>query len=367
MNLWHFSIFVNSVTTSLASYSMRSDDRNQVIHSDLANEVQQQVSDGYQSGSEPDATVEELAAANPHKDLFIDTSQAVADYADPDRALLDRLGKAEAMAAQDKEALQENERALTSLLKQQATLEKKTNSLESRVLRMKISDANERLLSEAGPTKIIPQDIAQVRPERSNNDARSDGMISFTEAAKKAKRFRNKVIGIVCYMIQTFIIGFLYVTFMAGPSDYKVSEQEVRQDEFQWGAFDASECGRDWKICGCAMFCPWVRWSATASHPQISFINFFIGLGIMAFLSSASSITFGATIPLLILIAVLCRQRIRNSYGLPYGKIETFAWDCLLWACCPCCAIAQEARQIEYVESKYEPFYEEMGNPSLDA
>lgn len=171
--------------------------------------------------------------------------------------------------------------------------------------------------------------------------------------------FIQNVTAIVFYMLSTFVAAVFYMQVMTKDVGPMIPDSQVRTDEFQYGAFDCNDSGRDWQICLCSWCCEWIRWAETASHPQVDFLAFWPALFIMALLSSTASITFGCTVPLLLLIAVLNRQRIRAAYGLPGGTVPLIATDCMLWICCPCCAIVQEARQVEYVQSSLVPYYEE--------
>jgi Cys-rich protein (TIGR01571 family) len=166
------------------------------------------------------------------------------------------------------------------------------------------------------------------------------------------KAFYTNVSGIAVYILFMLIAGAIYVQVMEKSVGSKVPEHMIRVDEFQYGAFECSECDRDWQICLCSWCFEWVRWADTASHPQLEFIGFWPALAITTLLAAAATITFGATVPILLLIVVFCRQRIRVAYGLPRGTFMLLAGDCCLWMWCPCCAIIQEARQVEYVTSR---------------
>merc|ERR1719183_1116601 len=116
------------------------------------------------------------------------------------------------------------------------------------------------------------------------------------------------MIGITCYIVQVFVVAFLYMQFCKHSAAPKLPESQVRTDEFQYGPFDANDVLRDCQVCLCAVCCPWIRWADTASAPHIQFLAFLPGLFITALLSSAGTVTFGCSIPILLLIVVLCRQ-----------------------------------------------------------
>jgi len=285
--------------------------------------------------------------------------------------------------------LEVQQRILVAVEQGQQSLEARTKSLEASEDAMDATGLAGHVVVEKGTMKnealgtpVIPNEV--IVTHRFQQPSILARMISAVRGDPKTpvttvkiteqqywddqnKHFWDNVRAIVLYMVTTFLVGIIYLQCMSKIVGPKVLDQQVRTDEFQYGAFECGDCNVDWQICLCAWFCGWVRWSDTLSHPQVDFLAFWPGLFITALLSATASITFGATMPILILLVVLARQRIRAAYGLPSGTFSVLAWDCCLWACCPCCAIAQEARQVEYVDSRLEPYYEdkqgEMGNP----
>jgi len=71
------------------------------------------------------------------------------------------------------------------------------------------------------------------------------------------------------------------------------------------------------------------------------------------FLYCASTTSFTADVIQIIMLGVfvLFRQRLREKDDtLHINKNMTF-YDCFAWCCCGCCAIIQEARQVEYLRN----------------
>jgi len=324
------------------------------------------------------------------QDAFVDISASEYDGA-KHQALVAKLQKQERVAAQEKKALELQQRILVAVEQGQQSLEARTKSLEASEDAMDATGLAGHVVVEKGTMKnegqalgipVIPNEV--IVTHRFQQPSILARMISAVRGDPKTpvttvkiteqqywddqnKRFWDNVRAIVFYMVTTFLVGIVYLQCMDKIVGPKVVDQQVRTDEFQYGAFECGDCNVDWQICLCSWFCGWVRWADTLSHPQVDFLAFWPGLFITALLSATASITFGATMPILILLVVLARQRIRAAYGLPSGTLSVLAWDCCLWSCCPCCAIAQEARQVEYVDSRLEPYYEdkqgEMGNP----
>jgi len=319
-------------------------------------------------------------------DSFLDVSESSESAAAERRVLLDRLSKAEALTATERQALQAQQHVLVALEKEQRSQESTLSTLEA-------AERSSRLVMDKGTMRNVADRAAIERqpahqfhkPQNyevasklamKKHEHHKKGTASKTEHAEFVvlvhgteeelwdrynKAFWEKIVGIVIYIVQIFIAAFLYMQFCKQSVTPKLPESQVRVEEFQYGAFDLNDCARDCQMCFCACCCPWIRWAETASKEHVQFLAFIPALFIAALLASAGSVTFGASIPILLIILVLCRQRIRDAYALPSGTCSILFSDCLLWLCCPCCAIVQEARQVEYVE----PPLLEYSNPLM--
>jgi Cys-rich protein (TIGR01571 family) len=265
--------------------------------------------------------------------------------------LLRRLHQDEAMELQAKHALENQQKMLVQLQRQQEALELHERAYEAKRVR----------LLERSRKRVLPDQSLQVQKLLPNVSKVGPGaamMIDYKQTDKEYwdeqnEVFYHRVVFIASYMFQVCIVALLYHEWVkrSFPLEYKVNPQEVQPDEFQFGAFDASGCcSRDLQICMCSFFCTFVRWADTASNPKIGFLEFYPAVFISALLSCVSAITFGTSMPILLLIAILLRQRIRRAYNLPSGTCGSLCSDCLLWFFCPCCAACQEARQVEYVD-----------------
>lgn len=285
------------------------------------------------------------------------------------KVLIERLSRAEALAKSEREALIAQQQVLVALEDEQAALDARETTLEANERALasgKIVTDKGTLSNAKKQSPIIRQNVkadhmkvievktpSQLGAQKNPNPKGFFVLLRESEQefwARNNKAFYEKMTAMVIYMVLVFTAGFLYMQYCRHAPALKVPEREVRTEEFQWSPFDASDVGRDLQMCVCALCCPWIRWADNASAPHIQFLAFLPALFITAVLASASSVTFGASLPMLLLVTVLCRQRIREAYGLPAGTCKILCCDCLLWVCCPCCAIVQEARQIEYVE-----------------
>lgn len=274
------------------------------------------------------------------------------------RVLFAKLRSQERVAMQERRALQAQQKVLTALEQQQLSFETRVAALESNGAALD----SQRLVVEKGTLRGNGNMHGHKVSRGRKNITITETEEQFWE--RKNKDFYEHAVGIFFYMLTTLIVGFIYLQLIEKSVGPMLPESMIRTDEFQYGAFECGDLGLDWYICLCSWCCEWVRWADTASHPQIDFLAFWPALFITSLLAATATITYGITVPILLLIVVFCRQRIRIAHGLPSGTFSVLAWDCCLWICCPCCAIVQEARQIEYVESRLVPYYEDRADGS---
>lgn len=316
-------------------------------------------------------TLDEAAVSSSdlHGEALIDLSEREAAKR---KVLLNRLNKAEALTSVERQALRAQQQVVVALEQEQEVLESKVNALEAAEGAGSSAGFLQQrgtVRSRAGQSRFMRRMAEQSQPqinhvamEKHETGGQTKALPRESEFVvllhgvekdfweRSNEAFYQKMVGIAAYMLQIFIAAMLYMQFCKQSVIPKLPENQVRIDEFQFGLFDGGDIARDCQMCVCALCCPWIRWAESASKDQIQFLTFIPALFITALLSSASTVTFGATVPILLLITVLCRQRIRDAYGLPSGTCGIICGDCLLWICCPCCAIVQEARQVDMVE-----------------
>lgn len=320
-------------------------------------------------------TLAEGEADGIHGGAFLEVSQNAAVER---KVLLGRLSKAEALTGTERQALRAQQQVLLALEQEQEVLGSRLNTLETseRATSGKVIMEKGTVTDSTKQTPIVRQDEKTQSKAKAYEVAHKHRKLNAgSPMAKKEsefvvllrgperqfwkeynKAYWEKMVGISAYLLQIFIVAFLYMQFCKPAVSVKIPESQVRTEEFQFGAFDPNDCARDCQMCVCAGCCPWIRWAENMSKDHIQFLAFLPGLFITALLASAGSVTFGASVPILVLVVVLGRQRIRDAYGLPSGTCHILLGDCLLWICCPCCAIVQEARQVEYVEAPMQEY-----------
>lgn len=134
---------------------------------------------------------------------------------------------------------------------------------------------------------------------------------------------------------------------------------------FRFGLFDCDGCcERDLKICVCSFVCLGIRWADTLSQDKVKLgLGFWTLVLLHTLCIGLDVLTLDISCLVFIVIAVVCRQKLRAAFGLPQGTVRTYIVDCLLWTFCLPCAAAQEAREVEYLPTKLEAVPQEAGRP----
>mmetsp|Transcript_29436 Transcript_29436/g.62668 ORF Transcript_29436/g.62668 Transcript_29436/m.62668 type:complete len:291 (+) Transcript_29436:78-950(+) len=153
------------------------------------------------------------------------------------------------------------------------------------------------------------------------------------------------------YILFMCAVGFLYLKIKEAPQPEMIEEQQESHG-FQFGIFDTTKCSvalAFWSCCCCPL-----RWADTASSEKLKIIGFWPAVLLMTGLIGFSDVpVLGGLLTLVTLGVVLYfRQRIREHYSIERGTCMTLFEDCLCYTFCGPCAVAQEARQLEYVEAK---------------
>jgi len=179
------------------------------------------------------------------------------------------------------------------------------------------------------------------------------------EEAAYWSRFRIMFINISVYVLLVLLCAKLYDTVR---HDTKFPQKEGfnQSSGFTYGLFG---CFSDFKTCSLGFCCPILRWADTMDKAHYSkdqnagHMTYWPGVLIMAVLMALEMYVGGAALfPFasfifglaMLSIQVIQRQRLRRSYNMDNkGSIHSFVEDFFIWACCPCCAVVQEARQVE--------------------
>lgn len=131
-------------------------------------------------------------------------------------------------------------------------------------------------------------------------------------------------------------------------------------DKKDW-RFGLCDCFQTPPLCLLSFCCPTIRWSDTMRMAGI--MSFYTAVTVMTVLGSLSPLTGGLTYLIMLCFAVHHRQNIRRTFGIPAGNASTYCQDCCIYTCCTCCAIVQEARQVEEAYAVNHPVVRLMAPP----
>jgi Cys-rich protein (TIGR01571 family) len=150
--------------------------------------------------------------------------------------------------------------------------------------------------------------------------------------------------------IITFLLALIWIKGIGGRMETGYPERPNTGEDFAYRLFSLDHCfGHHSHVCLCSWLCGAIRMADTYSKKPYPLIeSFWVALLIISLVEGLFTVTLGYSWIVGICAAVYFRQQLRQNYGIQSGGV-TLAWDCLFWCCCPCCSIAQEARQVEFV------------------
>eukprot|EP00747_Dinoflagellata_sp_TGD_P068452 gnl/TRDRNA2_/TRDRNA2_155715_c4_seq6.p1 gnl/TRDRNA2_/TRDRNA2_155715_c4~~gnl/TRDRNA2_/TRDRNA2_155715_c4_seq6.p1 ORF type:complete len:1020 (-),score=212.12 gnl/TRDRNA2_/TRDRNA2_155715_c4_seq6:123-3182(-) len=166
-------------------------------------------------------------------------------------------------------------------------------------------------------------------------------------------------------------IGFLYLRFKMKVLVESPADAASNEPDFHYGFFD---CGckrkldsKDLEMCVCTV-CPcavlgnyfpcvlFARWADTVSSTKLGHGQGLWGFWpmylIMVALVLLAEVTYGATLLIVVGLAMYLRHKIRTVYGLQQSEAKSYFCDFAAWCCCPACAVFQEARQVEKIKPR---------------
>jgi len=171
--------------------------------------------------------------------------------------------------------------------------------------------------------------------------------------------------------LMNFLSFFVVVMFTAliwlkcaGGRSRRGFDEGRRSTGFAYGMFSMDHCcGHHANVCFCTFCCSPLRLADTYSKEPFPFIGqFWVALIIVTCLMGFGQLTFGATTFMLTVLGIYFRQQMRKQYNMEASG-TTLLFDILAWFLCPFCAVAQEARQVEFVRKPNDP----VGAPPYDA
>lgn len=157
------------------------------------------------------------------------------------------------------------------------------------------------------------------------------------------------ILGFLLDFILLLICAFIYDRTKRSRSSLTPLQRVDIIGDWQYGLLNCSSLKRDWHIFLTACCCPAIRWSDTvnnSSETVLSTNSYWVLLIVFFLLAQFSIITCGISGLILLVICVVLRQKLRAAADLRRG-VWTWFTDCLTWSFCCCCAIVQEAREVD--------------------
>lgn len=154
----------------------------------------------------------------------------------------------------------------------------------------------------------------------------------------------NPLMITITVALNVFVIGFalLYRSCATSPA-YFVGDWQLPTEDWP---FEHWKLKSDWPICLMACCCPAIRWADTIGSDRLWGGFFWHAFLLFLVLQILGIYTYGFSVLVLLCIGIYFRQKIRGNFKKS-NSWSTYASDVLLWCCCPCLAIAQEALEVE--------------------
>lgn len=151
---------------------------------------------------------------------------------------------------------------------------------------------------------------------------------------------------VLIWGILTGIIAYFYHKNRELPELDSTMDNDKEREELKNWKVTPFSCMTEPKIFAFSLFCPSIRWAHTLSVLDI--LGFWPGFAIFYGLALLNAFTAGLLC--WIALAAVCtyyRQAMRGKFNMEDGGWMMIANDCVCYAFCTCCMVAQEASQIE--------------------
>jgi len=206
----------------------------------------------------------------------------------------------------------------------------------------KISSGGDNTLVGGLPSEVPPQDKVLDNKYWWNSRGGSQGHLE------------KGIVFFLQYFIFVLLIALVWIKCLGGRARTGVEERKNTGVSFGYGLFSMEHClgggGHHSKVCLCSWCCAPIRLADTYAKEPFALVNgFWSALILVTCLFGLSQLTFGVTQLIFFCLALHFRQKLRLQYGLESGGM-TWMEDFCTWFWCPCCAVAQEARQVEFVK-----------------
>lgn len=216
-------------------------------------------------------------------------------------------------------------------------------------------------LAEAGVMKANSQVQLRGIVEAGSDKDSPEVYATFTSLFSLARSWRQDIAEdkfvhsteLFCAILSTAmvftVIGFFYQWMKQEykfPKDGDQHSKENLEGTWRYGFFDVRG---DRSICLISCCCPVIRWADTVS--MSSSLGFWAALFLIVACIVIAEVSSGIGTLAVLAVFVWRRQQLRHLFHMSGtaapGAARSCIEDCLAYTFCSCCAIMQEARQIE--------------------
>jgi len=151
---------------------------------------------------------------------------------------------------------------------------------------------------------------------------------------------------ILIWAVLTSIIAYFFHKNRVTPEVEQELDCDEERDKLKTWKVGVFSCANDPKVNAVSFFCPSIRWAHSMS--MVNILGFWSAFAIFYTLAVFNAATAGLFC--WIALAFICtyyRQALRTKFGMEQNGWVTLAEDCICYAFCTCCTVAQEAIQID--------------------
>lgn len=154
------------------------------------------------------------------------------------------------------------------------------------------------------------------------------------------------ILGFFISLLLVAICAYFYARWKEDPSVSEDERHRMRAEfvdgQFRHGLF---QCMEDPRMSVFTCICMPIRWGDTMRMGGM--IPFWSATMMFATFTAMWPVTCGLSLIVTLAMATMRRQEIRSLFGMTHGTYSSRAEDCCTYLCCSCCAVVQEARQLE--------------------
>lgn len=160
----------------------------------------------------------------------------------------------------------------------------------------------------------------------------------------------------ISYFIFVMLMALIWMKCAGGRKTRGYRERPLNDQRFAYGLFSMDHMFVHHSgVCFMSFCCAPLRLADTyAKQPFPAIASFWGALILVTTLLGLQQLTLGVSYVMFLVMAIYFRTQFRKQYDLPTGATPC-CFDCMTWFFCPCFAIAQEARQVEFVVKPRDP------------